>query len=42
MWCRGAVVVAPAQLHSTKSELGFCAGSNLACSMSEIYNGEDL
>ena len=29
-------------IHSTKSELRFCAGSNLACGMSEIRNGGDL
>ena len=31
-----------AQLHSTKPELRFCAGSNPACSVSEIRDGEDL
>ena len=38
----GVVVISTAQLHSTKSELRFCAGSNLACSMSVIRDGEDL
>ena len=38
----GVVVITTAQLHSTKSELSFCAGSNLAFSMSEIRDGEDL
>ena len=31
-----------AQLHSTKPELRFCAGSNPARGMSEIHDGEDL
>ena len=42
MWCRGAVVVTTAQLHSTKSELRLCAGSKPACGVSWIRNGEDL
>ena len=29
-------------LHSTKPELRFCAGSNPACGMSEIHDGENL
>ena len=29
-------------LHSTKSELRFCTGPNLACDMSETRDGEDL
>ena len=41
-WCRGVVVITTAQLHSTKPELRFCAGSNPACSVSEIRDGEDL
>ena len=40
-WLRGVVVVIIAQLHSTKPELRFCAGSNPARSVSEI-RGEDL
>ena len=28
--------------HSTKPELRFCTGSNPACSVSEIRDGEDL
>ena len=36
------MVIATAQLHSTKPELRFCAGSNPACGMLEIRNGEDL
>ena len=35
-------LIATAQLHSTKPELRFCAGSNPACGASEICNGEDL
>ena len=39
---RGVVVIATAQLHSTKPELRFCAGSNPARGVSEIRDGEDL
>ena len=39
---RGAVVITTAQLHSTKPELMFCAGSNPACGVLEIRDGEDL
>ena len=38
----GVVVINTAQLHSTKPELRFCAGSNPARGMSEIRDGEDL
>ena len=38
----GVVVITTAQLHSTKPELRFCAGSNPARSVSEIRDGEDL
>ena len=38
----GLVVITTAQLHLTNPELSFCAGSNPACGMSEIRNGEDL
>ena len=41
-WCRGVVVITTAQLHSTKPELRFCAGSNPARGLSEIRDGEDL
>ena len=41
-WRRGVVVITTAQLHSTKSELRFCAGSNLARGVLEIRDGEDL
>ena len=36
------LVVSTAQLHSTKPELKFCAGSNPARGVSEIRDGEDL
>ena len=39
---RGVVVIATAQLHSTKAELKFCTGSNPARDVSEICEGEDL
>ena len=35
------MVITTAQLHSTKPELNFCAGSNPARSVSEIRDGED-
>ena len=38
----GVMVITTAQLHSTKPELRFCAGSNLASGVSEIRDGEDL
>ena len=38
---RGVVVIITAQLHSTKPELRFCAGSNSARGVSEIRDGED-
>ena len=41
-WHRGVVVINTAQLHSTKPELRFCAGSNPARGVSEIRDGEDL
>ena len=36
------MVITTAQLHSTKPELRFCAGSNPARGVSEIQDGEDL
>ena len=36
------MVITTAQLHSTKPELRFCTGSNTACGMSKIRDGEDL
>ena len=42
MWRRGVVVITTAQLHSTKPELRFCAGSNPARAVSEIRDGEDI
>ena len=41
-WSRGVVAITTAQLHSTKPELRFCAGSNPARDVSEIRDGEDL
>ena len=35
-------LITTAQLHSSKSELRFCAGSNPAQGVSEIRDGEDL
>ena len=42
MWHHGVVVITTAQLHSTKPELRFRAGSNPAHGMSGIRDGEDL
>ena len=42
LWHRGVVVITTAQLHSTKPEFRFCAGSNPARGVSEIHNGEGL
>ena len=42
VWRHGALVITTAQLHSTKSELRFCAGSNPARGVSEICDGENL
>ena len=39
---RGALVITTAQLHSTKPELRFSAGSNPAGGVLEIRYGEDL
>ena len=36
------VVITTAQLHSTKPELRFCAGSNTAHAVSEIHDSEDF
>ena len=41
-WGRSVVVITTAQIHSTKLELKFCAGSNPARGLSEIRDGEDL
>ena len=38
----GVVVISTAQLHSTKPELRFCAGSNLARGVLEICDGQNL
>ena len=37
-----SLVITTAQLHSTKPDLTFCAGSNPARGVSEIRDGEDL
>ena len=42
LWRRGVVVITTAQLHSTKPELRFCAGSNPDRGVLEIRDGEDL
>ena len=42
MRCRGVLVIATAQLHSTVPELRFCADSNPARGMSETCDGEDI
>ena len=39
---RRVLVITAAQLHSTKPELRFCAGSNPARGVLEIRDGEDL
>ena len=36
------VIITTTQLHSTKPELRFCAGSNPVRGVSEIRDGEDL
>ena len=38
----GVMVISTAQLHSTKPELRFCAGSNTARGVSEIPESDDL
>ena len=42
LWRRGVVVITTAEIHSTKPELRFCAGSNRAGDVSEIGDGEGL
>ena len=42
LWHRGVVVITTVQFYSTKPEFRFCRGSNPACGMSEIRDGEDL
>ena len=41
-WRCGVVVIATSQLHSTKSELISCSGSNPARGVSKIRDGEEL
>ena len=38
---RGVVVITTAQLRTTKSELGFCAGSNPARDVLKVCDGEN-
>ena len=40
-WRRGVVVITTAQIHLSKPELRFCAGSNPAHCVSEIRDDED-
>ena len=42
MWRCGVAVITTAQVHLTKPELRFCAGSNPTRSISEIRDGKDL
>ena len=42
LWRHGVVVITAAQLHTTKLELRFCAGSNPARGVSVIHDGEGL
>ena len=42
VWRRGVVVINTAQLHSSKPELRFCAGSNPGRGVLEIRDSEDL
>ena len=42
IWGRGVVVITTAQLHSSRPEQRFYAGSNPARGVSEIRDGEDL
>ena len=41
-WRLDVVVITTVQLHSSKSELRFCSGSNSASGVSDIYNGDNL
>ena len=45
-WCSGfhhvVVVITTEKLHLTKPELKFCTGTNPACDLSEIRDGENL
>ena len=42
LWRCSVVVITTTQLHSTKPELRFCAGSNPAHDVLAIHSGEDL
>ena len=41
-WHHVVVVITTAQLHSTQPELRFCTGSNPACGILDICDGEYL
>ena len=41
-WRSGVMVITTAQLHSTKPELRFCAGSNPGRGELDIRHSEDL
>ena len=41
-WHHGVMIITTTQLHLTKAEFRFCTGSNPACDMLDIPNGEDL
>ena len=40
LWRRGVVVITTAHLHFIEPKLMFCAGSNCACGVSEICDGQ--
>ena len=42
LWRRGVVVITTAQLHSSKPEHRWCAGSNPSRGVSDIRDSEDL
>ena len=42
MWRSGVALITTAQLHSKKSLLKFCAGSNPARGVSEVCDGANL
>ena len=42
LWGRGALVITTTQLHLTKPELRFCAGSDPAGGVQKIPDVEDL
>ena len=42
LWRLGVAVITAVHIHSSKPELRLCAGSNPACGVLEIQDGEDL